>query len=187
MKVLKLLAVFLIAAIAFMGSLAGLLAYNGNLSRETFEKILRPKSSAKTAGETPRETGDQTSALAHALKQREEELDRRETRIREEEARIQKARADLDTLRSEIQAVQTQIAASIKAVDADQKKRMEDVALSLGQMKAENAAETLKSWPMEDAVAILRFVKEKERAKILDAMPPEQAGALLLGLQNKKL
>ncbi|HNR37149.1 MAG TPA: hypothetical protein PKO36_18380 [Candidatus Hydrogenedentes bacterium] len=187
MKVLKLLAVLLIATIAFAGSLAGLLAYSGNLSKEGFEKILRPKSPPKTAAETPRENGDQTSALALALKQREEELDRREARIREEEARLQKARADLDALRTEIQAVQTQIAASIKTVDADQKKRMEDVALSLGQMKAEKAAETMKNWPMEDAIAILRFVKEKERAKILDAMPPEQAGAILLGLQNKKL
>lgn len=187
MKLLKLIAVLLIALFCFAGSLAGLLAYSGNLSKEGIGKVLRPKTSDTKTAETQDETGDESSALAHALKQREEELDQRETKIREEEERIKKSRTDLEALRTEVQAMQTQIAASVKAVDADRKKRMEDVALSLGKMKATNAAKTVESWPVEDAVGILRFLKEKERAKILDAMPPEQASALLLGLQDKKL
>lgn len=187
MKVLKLIITLLIAILCFAGSLAGLLAYSGNLSKEGFNKLLSPKPAAQKTEEATTEKGDESSALAQALKQREEELDQREAKVREEEERLKKSRTDLESLRAELQNIQTQIGASVKAVDADRKKRMEDVALSLSKMKATGAAEVVSSWPVEDAIAILRLVKDKERAKILDAMKPEQSAALLLGLQDKKL
>ncbi len=187
MKVLKLIGIALVAVLCFAGAMAGLLAYSGNLSKEGIDKLLYPKSAGQKAVETPAEKGDESSALAQALKQREEELNQRETKMRDEEERSKKSRADLDALRTEVQAMQAKIGASIKIVDADHKKRMEDVALSLSKMKATNAAESIGSWPVEDAVAVLRFVKDKERAKILDAMKPEQSSVLLLGLQDKKL
>lgn len=189
MKVLKWIGILVVAVLFFAGSLAGLLAFNGNLSKEGLEKLRHPKTAEQKAeaGAASDAPEDESSALAQALKQRAEELDKREAKLREEEERIKKARTDLESLRAEVQSVQTQISASVKTVDSDRQKRMADVALSLSKMKASNAAETLKTWPVQDAVGVLRLVKDKERAKILDAMPPEQSAALLMELQNKKL
>jgi flagellar motility protein MotE (MotC chaperone) len=175
---IKFILMLLVAAIAFAGTVAAILAITGNLSQESLMKIVSP---APAPVETaPEAKPDETDAVIRALQARDEDLNKREAAVKEEEDRLKKEQADLDVLRTQLVGIQQEIGKTIEAEDADHRKRVQNVALSLAKMKPAQAAKTLGTWSVQDAAKALRFMKDKERGKLLDAK-------ILLYLQNEKL
>ncbi len=181
---IKLIFYVLLPLVAFAGTVAVCLSLTGNLSKEGIDKIL---GRAQPAKQTQEAAEGQTDPYLRALQQREEDLKKREAKVQEDDARIKKAQTDLDQLRTEIEDLQKEIGDALKVEDAEQQKRVADVALSLGKMKPVNAAKTLESWDVQESAKVLRLVKDKERGKILDSMTPEKAAAILLELKAAKL
>jgi len=188
----KVIAIIVLAVLSFCGTLLGLMAVSGHLSKEQLKKVVAPQKTAeeKTSEEKEAEAPkDEAEPLARALQARDEELKRREEKVHEDEARLKKMQADLDTLRTDVLRIETKIESDMKtsvaATDEADKARLQDVAKSMGKMKPTNAIEIMKEWTPQEAAALMRLLKEKERVKILDAMPPEKAASILQALQPK--
>ncbi len=178
---MRFIALVLLAAISFIGAVAGALALTGNLTKENILEIVKPQPKETTAAET---TEDDVGPLSRALQKREAELDKRERELDKQEERLDQRLAELKALREEIAQIRKQIQTALEKQDAERDKRMQDVADSLAEMDPANAAQTIEQWPTEDAAVALRLIKERERGKILDEMDPEKAGLVLRSLQQ---
>jgi len=178
---MKLIVYILIPLLSFAGTVAVCLALTGNLSTAGINKILRTEPPAEQAPAAPAQEVD---PYLQALQRRDEELKKREASVQAQEAQVKKAKADLEQLRTDVEQIQKKIGEVLKADDADQTKRVTDVALSLSKMKPTNAGKLVDAWDVKEAAKVLRLVKDKERGKILDSMTPEKAGAVLLELQS---
>ena len=180
---MKAVALIGLAVAVFLATLVGAMAASGNLSKDNIERLVK---GPPTPAELP-EPEDDVGPLTAALRTREEKLKQREAKVKAREERVSQMLADLDELREEVVAIQQQIADALDSDDEDRLDRRKDVALSLSEMKPENAAKTLDDWPVEDAADILRMIKEKDRGKILDGMDTDKASVLLRALQERKL
>jgi flagellar motility protein MotE (MotC chaperone) len=177
---IKFFGLILLAALVFVGTLAGALAATGNLSQEAIERLVKGPAESEAAPAPIDEAGP----VLQALKKREEGLKQREAEVarNEELQRIQQS--DLDGMKSEISEMLSQIKTSLETVDEKRDEQLTEVANSFAAMKARNAAEALEAWPAEDAADILRRVDEKDRGKILDEMEPTKASMILRNIQQ---
>jgi len=186
---MKLVGIAALGIVCFIGAIAFSLHAGGHLNKENMSILLGKEQPAEAA---PAETGEnvpQTEAggVKSALTEREEKIFEREKELAQEAERLEKVRAELEVERAEIEKIQKEIQQAIAAENADQPKRIEEVALSLSKMKATNAAKTLQEWSDEEAANILRLMKDRDRGKILDLMEAERAAKVLRALQAPKL
>lgn len=181
---IKIIGLIALALVCFVGTLAGIIAATGNLKMESLDRI-------RGTDKTPKEevvVADPVSIWAKGLKDKEKELTAKEGTLNELELRIEQRRQELVTLKDELTNLQKVIDESLETSDADHEKRLTDVATSLAQMKAANAAKILDSWPSaEEVAAILRKIKDKDRGKILDSMNAKRATEILRIIQERKL
>ena len=189
----KIIAIAVLAVLSFVGTLLGLMAISGHLSKEQLKKVATPQKTLEAEAAKEKEAApppqDDAEPLARALQARDEDLKRREAKVQEDEARLKKLQADLETLRADVLRIETKIESEMKtsvaATDEADKTRLQDVAKSMGKMKPMNAADAMKEWSPQESAAVLRILKEKDRGKILDAMSPEKAASILQALQPK--
>jgi flagellar motility protein MotE (MotC chaperone) len=176
---IKAIGLFVLAVLAFAGTLAATLAATGNLSQEALERLVK--------GETPQAVVapvDEAGPVLQALKEREQTLARREADISRKEEILRIQESDLEAMKSEVEETLAQIKTSLESVDEKRDEQLTQVADSFAAMKASNAAEALQNWPAQDAADILRRVKEKDRGKILDEMEPTKASMILRSIQE---
>jgi flagellar motility protein MotE (MotC chaperone) len=170
----------LIGLISFVAALAGALAVTGNLTPESFAKLLGTAEEAPPAVEEPTyPEEDGTSALARALKEREAALNKRASDL---DARIK----SLDTREAELRKLEKAIETRIEELnlllsgsDTERQARQQIIAKTLEGMDSRKAAERVAGLDPEEAAAILRLVGEKDRAKIMEDMQTDDAIRLL--------
>jgi flagellar motility protein MotE (MotC chaperone) len=171
----------IVVLLGFVGSLAGVLAATGNLSREGLDKIL---GKTPPAAAEPEEEPDDLDPLLRAVREQQKKLEEREAGLKEREERVKTAEQDLAKLRDELSGMLQQYAENLDKVDADQEQKRQEVAMLLEKMKPDQAAEIIGAKEPEEAVQLLQLLPEKSRPKVMDKLAPEKAGAILDAMQN---
>lgn len=178
----KVLIAFLVP-LCFLGTLLGLVAATGNLSK--LPTLFSKSQPEEYAPATPKDLD--VAPLLRAIKDREDELDRREAEIKKDEVRVKALQRDLEVTRENLLKVRAEIDEALKAADAEREERRQYVALTLAKMDAKKASEALKLFDVTEAAAVLVLIKEKDRASIIDEMEPQTAAKVFEEIQRKKL
>ncbi len=174
----------LVALVSFSAALAGALAFTGNLSRESLMRLIKQQP-AMTAQQEPEK--ELLSPLAQEMKEREAALKAREQAVAEREAQVAQREKELEALRKDVEQIQKQIQGAFADEEQDRQVRLETIANTVAEMKADRAAQALEGMPVDEAAEILAIVEAKDRGKIVEKMDPEFATRVLSELQNLKL
>jgi flagellar motility protein MotE (MotC chaperone) len=181
---MKIVAVIILAVIAFFGTVVGALFLSGNLSEESLNKLFTKKFS----GMTPSEVVEDLDTITSELKKREGELKRREGELAQAETRLEIERTNLQELFTSLQNILKDIDASLADVDQGSQERLKALADTVGSMDAASAAKVLDELsPDEAATILLGIEKERTRATILDEMEPKTAVEVIRVLQAPPL
>ena len=185
---MKGIAYFLVLALLpFALTLVGMLAYTGNLNKEGLDKLLgrnQPEVAVETALEP-----DDLSETAKALHEREEAIAARERDLEQQQQRLSETQSQMEELRGTLEELIAQLTKTADTIDADEATRLQDVAKSLGGMKADQAAILLEEWTPEQGARLLQLIPERSRGKILDKMNEKIAADFLkeMAIQDAKI
>ncbi|MDZ4860647.1 MAG: hypothetical protein SGI88_16850 [Candidatus Hydrogenedentes bacterium] len=159
---------------------------SGALTKEGLRKLLDVEPAAVVETVEPASEA-QISEVVKALNERELELNDREAALKTEAARVEATRVQLEELRTVLRDLVADATQSLDEADSDRQERLQNVALSLGAMKAQQAAEAIGAWAPEDAAVVLQMIEERARGKILDNLSPDEAAAILRAMENVSL
>ena len=168
----------LVGLLSFVGVFVGSLAATGNLNKAALDRALkREPAMTEAAGPGPatQAVSDTIGPLAQQLKKKEDALNEREKKLDEREAELAQREKDLEALRGQVETLQQEVKGEMNAQAGETQKKREAIALTIGEMKPDKAAERLKGLPTEDVAAILSGMKSKEAGKILEAMDAAEA------------
>lgn len=183
---MKLYVVLTVSLFAGIGVLLAALYLSGALTKEGLRKLLDVEPAPVTEN-VAAVSEAQIPEVVKALNEREQELDEREAALKTEAARIDETRAQLEELRTVLRDLVADASQSLDEADAEHQQRLQNVALSLGAMKAQQAAEAISAWAPEDAAVVLQMIEERPRGKILDNLNPDEAAAILRAMENVSL
>lgn len=166
------------------GTLAGILALNGQLSMETLQKIKGPEAPKKVEPDT-----SPLDALALQLKAKEQELKKKSELVSEQEKRIELATQDLkETLSRLSQDIQAEQATQNKKKQ-EQEQALSEQAATLEKMDPAAAAVMIQnSWTPEYAAQVLSRIAAGKRAEILNELTnanfADVAGTILMRIEQ---
>ena len=174
----------LLALVVFVLALGGALALTGNLTPETFDKLM----GKETEGAMPEaEPADPLDPIARQLRRKEQDLSEKERLLDEREAQITRREQGLATLQQELDDLQKRLLGAESDLQAQREQEIETVANTIAEMKPKSAAERIENMPLEDIVAVLRKMKDKDRGAVVEAMEPEIASEVLRRMQEPSL
>jgi len=161
-----------IAVVAFCGMVAVNLHLKGALNKEALVGL---KNSFSGGGEETEETSSSQQRqpmvpLADALAQKEKRLAQWETEIAEEKKRLEQEQSRFDEIRKEVETLLKQMEKQVDSLDAEEEKRLADLAKTYAGMRPKGAAEILEKMPVDTAVKILVRTPTRNRAKIVEEM-----------------
>jgi flagellar motility protein MotE (MotC chaperone) len=174
---MKILFFLLLALLSFALTVAGMLAYTGNLNKEGLDKILG-RTEPAIASE-PELEPDELSETTRALQEREEALATREQNLERQQQRLTETQDQMEELRGTLEDLIAQLTQTADTMDANEMTRLQEVAKSLGSMKEDQAAMVLEEWPAEQGAQLLQLIEERTRGKILDKMNERKAAEFL--------
>jgi len=182
---MKILVYVLAALVAFGGTLAGLMAATGLLNQEALGQVMGQTSAVEAPVARPVES---LGAFAQQLRQKEAALLEKEQALKAKENQINLREQSLLRLRQDVETMQAEVLGAVEAAEADRQEKLVAVAITLAEMRAERAAQSLNGFTPEDQAAILNLVpKPKDRGKILEAMEQDQARRVLQAMQSPTL
>ena len=187
----------LIAVIAvgsFVGSVVGAMALTGHLNAESLARLTGgnppQQTAAAPAGETSASTDpvrvSSLDTLSRQLREKEAALNQREEELKQREAQVTAWEAELTKLRADLETMQKQLETSLQNADTERQVRLKTIALTIGEMKPDKAAERLEGLDPADIAEILLQVEGKNRGKIMEALSPETAVSVMRQLQGKR-
>lgn len=184
---MKLIGILLMAIIAFVGTLAIILALTGNLNSEGLARIMNgPPPPLEDPGEAP----DGLLDVASALNERAMKLDEEQKALQEERKQLEMLQRQNGELRTELQQLITQVELMLDTADEDQQARIQAAADTIAAMDPKKAAPALSEWSPEQVASILLLIDEDVRGNILNVMDtgngPSKAGIILDVLQQSK-
>jgi len=169
------LVIFVVFLLAFGGTLVGILAATGQLSKEALDKLRSGQTTEEHVDGGPAGT-DPLDVWVKQQKDREQELEAERTRLEEEARRNEIVRGDMENLLLKLEQM-TQGSSNRpskeqeNAGDTAEDKGLQEAARTLASMKPTQAAAAMdKMEDLESAAAYLRTMEEDERAAILDKM-----------------
>jgi len=175
---MKLLLYIGIALVAFCGVVGATLYFGGALNKETLDSI---RGSDAGQGEQSdieivSEESRQLTALATALRDKENQLAQREEDIAKDEKRLEQERKEFESFRKEIDALLKRMGEQVDILDAEKEKELLDLAKTYEGMDEKKAGEILSKMPLDDAVSILKRINTRKRGPIVQEM--DNAGAI---------
>jgi len=184
---MKLVAIVLVAILAFGGTLALILTLTGNLNAEGFARIVNgPPLPPENPGEAP----DGLLDVAGALNERDKKLDEEKKALQQERKQLEMLQRQNGELRAELQQLVDQLKLTLDTADADQQARIQAAADTIAAMDPKKAAPALSEWSPEQVASILLLIDEDVRGNILNVMDsgdgPSKAGIILDVLQQSK-
>lgn len=186
---IKIIIAGLVALLSFAGTLVGMLAFTGNLSQEKLRALVSEDARAALQAEKQAEEEANTpriGTLAFQLKEREKALNERSAALDAREKQLAQREADLEKTRAELETLQAAINETYDVAAEDREAQMKTIAITLENMEAEGAAQSLESMPTDEAAEILMSVKDKKRGEILDAMAVESAARILKEIRDSR-
>lgn len=184
----------IVAMGSFVGSLVGAMALTGHLNAESLARL--------TGGQPPHQTEaapawDSTApadpirvssldTLSRQLREKEAALNQREEELKQREAQLTAREAELTKLRADLETMQEQLEMSLQDADTERQVRLKTIALTVGTMKPDKAAERLEGLDPADIAEILLQVEGKNRGKIMEALSPETAVSVMRQLQGRR-
>jgi flagellar motility protein MotE (MotC chaperone) len=180
---MKYVLMLLLAILSFAGTLALALFLSGNLNGEGIQKLMGNAPEVVEAEDIPE---DPLGPLARQLKNKEEELSQLEARLKQREAQLNTREESLQQLSDKLDTLREQLDTSIASAEESRQQEIATVANTLTEMKADKAAEALRSFPVEDQAAILmKIEKSKDRGRIVEAMDANDASRVLQAMQEQ--
>lgn len=176
---MKILFFLLLALLSFALTVAGMLAYTGNLNKEGLDKILGRTEPAIASESESEPEPDELSETTRALQEREKALANREQNLERQQQRLNETQDQMEELRGTLEDLIAQLTQTADTMDANEKTRLQEVAKSLGSMKEDQAAMVLEEWPAEQGAQLLQLIEERTRGKILDKMNERKAAEFL--------
>ena len=116
--------------------------------------------------------------VAAALDARDRSVERREMSLSAREADLSAAEAQLEVRLRELEAIRTEIGALLDARDEASEQKVQELAATVGGMKAKSAAPVVAAVREDLAVAVLSKMPAAKSGKILAAMDPVVAARL---------
>ena len=157
---MKLILFGILGSVSFVGALAGALAVTGNLSRETFDKLMGNEIALEEEVVAP----DQLGPLARELNLLRDQLEQQRLAQAEEAQRLSDREAALQVESQRLDALVAQLTADLDQKAALRAQRLTTIATRVNLMKAKQAAEMLSSLPVDEAAEILRNDAIKKNA-----------------------
>lgn len=134
------------------------------------------------AGALPPEGGPRRltglDGVAAALDARDRSVERRELSVSAREADLTSAEGLLEVRLRELETVRTEIASLLDKRDEASQQKIQELAATVGGMKAKAAAPVVASVREDLAVAVLANMPASKSGKILAAMEPAVAARL---------
>lgn len=178
----KIIAIPLLAVLAFAGSLGIAMMMSGNLNMDGINRILgRETESVSTSSPS-----DDFGPRATALKKERESLEKRKADLDAHDDQLRQRQQVLDDTLKEIEQIQKQLNAAMDDMDDEQNEGVEQVAKTVAAMSDENAASSLESMSPEKAALILPLIKERVRGRIMDSMDDRRRSLILQIMQERK-
>ena len=164
---------FMAAVVVFLAVVAGMLAKEGLMTKESFMKLIgrEPVVEVESAPELVPTLG---GSVGEKLAAREKELEERQQKLVEEEDRLKTERSQFEKLRAEIDLKLSDLQGGLDTQDADQAKQLKQFAEKIAGMNPKNAATLVEGLDVEDAIRVLEFIEARKSAKILDAMDDDK-------------
>jgi len=163
----------LVTAVVFLAVVAGLLAREGLMTKQSFMKLIGREATTETEP-APVIVPTLGGSVGEKLAAREKELDAREQTLGEEAERLETERRELDKLLADVDKKLKQIQGEIDTQDAGQATKLKKFAQSIAAMDSKKAAALIgKLEKTEDAIRVLESIDAKKSAKIYDEMDDE--------------
>ncbi|HOQ31217.1 MAG TPA: hypothetical protein PLA12_01770 [Candidatus Hydrogenedens sp.] len=182
---MRFLLIIILAVISFVGTLVGILAVTGNLSKESLQKLVSPSPATQKVTIPQSNVQEDTIAtLIEQIQKKEASLKQKEEEIQKKEEEIKAKSQELQQMQSKIESIQKELSSKLGEDKKEKAVQMQAIAVTLSGMKPDKAAERLKTMNPDEIAEILSYVKPKERGKIVEALDAQLAAQVLQALQK---